>query len=55
MAPQTETTNAMTVWQRAEPGRPASNIRFRTATATAVSLCWAAKPRARRRDPISIL
>jgi len=46
---------AMTGWRRTESGRPAANIRFSTATPTAASVCWAAKPRARRRGPISAL
>jgi hypothetical protein len=42
-------------WRRTEPGRPAANIGFSTATPTAASVCWALKPRARRRGPISAL
>jgi hypothetical protein len=45
----------MTGWRRTESGRPATNIRFSTATPMAASVCWAAKPRARRRGPISDL
>ena len=32
--------------------RPAANIRFSAATPMAASVCWPAKPRARRRGPI---
>jgi hypothetical protein len=39
---------AMTGWRRTESGRPAANIRFSTATPMAASVCWAAKPRARK-------
>ena len=46
---------AITRRQRTESGRPAASIRFRTATPMAASVCWAAKPRARRRGPISAL
>ena len=46
---------AMTRWQRTDFGRPAASIRFRTATPMAASVCWAAKPRARSRGPISAL
>jgi len=46
---------AMTGWRRTESGRPAANIRFSTATPMVASVCWAAKPRARRRGPISAL
>jgi len=46
---------AMTGWRRTESGRPVANIRFSTATPTAASVRWAAKPRARRRGPISAL
>jgi signal transduction histidine kinase len=35
--------------------RPAANIRFNTATPMPASVCWAAKPRARSRGPISVL
>ena len=37
----------LTGWRRTESGRPAANIWFNTATPTAASVCWAAKPRAR--------
>ena len=53
--PQTPSCYAMTGWRRTESGRPAASIRFSTATPTAASVCWAAKPRARRRGPISAL
>ena len=46
---------ATTVWRRMESGRPASKPRFSTATPTAASVCWPAKPRARSRGPISDL
>ena len=46
---------AITRRQRTDSGRPAASIRFRTATPMAASVCWAAKPRARRRGPISAL
>jgi hypothetical protein len=46
---------AVTGWRRTESGRPATNIRFSTATPMAASVCWAAKPRARSRGPISVL
>ena len=42
-------------WRRTESGRPAANIRFSTATPIPASVCWAAKPRARNRGPISVL
>ena len=42
-------------WQRTDFGRPVSSIRFRTVTPMAASACWAAKPRARSRGPISAL
>src|SRR3954463_15594368 len=54
MAP-TPSCYAMTGWRRTESGRPAISIRFSTATPMAASVCWAAKPRARRRGPISVL
>jgi MFS transporter, MHS family, proline/betaine transporter len=54
MAP-TPSCYAVTGWRRTESGRPATNIRFSTATAMAASVCWAAKPRARGRGPISVL
>lgn len=41
--------------RRTESGRPAASIWFRTATPMAASVCWAAKPRARKRGPISAL
>src|SRR3954471_16062138 len=44
---------AVTSWRRMESGRPAASIRFSTATPMAASVCWAAKPRARSRGPIS--
>ena len=47
--------HAMTRGQRMDFGRPAASIRFRTATPIAPSVCWAAKPRARSRGPISVL
>ncbi len=46
---------ATTRWQRTDFGRPVSSIRFRTVTPMAASACWAAKPRARSRGPISAL
>ena len=46
---------AMSGWRRTESGRPAANIRFSTTTPMAASVCWAAKPRARIRGPISNL
>ncbi len=46
---------AMTRGTRTDFGRPAASIRFRTATPMVASVCWAAKPRARRRGPISAL
>ena len=46
---------ATTRWQRADFGRPVSSIRFRTVTPMVASACWAAKPRARSRGPISAL
>jgi hypothetical protein len=46
---------AMTDWRRTESGRPASNIRFSTATPMAASVCCPAKPRARSRGPSSVL
>ncbi len=46
---------ATTRWQRTDFGRPVRSIRFRTATLMAASACWAAKPRARSRGPISAL
>jgi transposase len=46
---------AMTRWERTDFGRPVASIRFRTATPVAASVCWAAKPRARSRGPISAL
>ena len=52
---QTPSCYAMTGWRRTESGRPAANMRFSTATPTAASVCWAAKPRARSRGPISAL
>jgi hypothetical protein len=43
-------------WLRSLPAwRPASNIRFGTATPMAASVCWPTKPRARSRGPISDL
>jgi hypothetical protein len=54
MAP-TPSCYAVTGWRRTESGRPATNIRFSTATPMAASVCWAAKPRARSRGPISVL
>jgi hypothetical protein len=54
MAP-TPTCYAVTGSQRTESGRPAINIRFSTATPMAASVCWAAKPRACSRGPISVL
>src|SRR5208283_3699619 len=54
MAP-TPSRYAMIRWLRTESGRPAASIRFRTATPMAASVCWAAKPRARSRGPISAL
>jgi hypothetical protein len=45
----------MTGWRRMESGRPASSIRFSTATPMAASVCWPAKPRARSRGPINAL
>src|SRR3954454_11640984 len=53
--PQTPLCYPMTGWRRTESGRPAANIRFSTATPMAASVCWAAKPRARSRGPISAL
>ena len=53
--PQTPSCYAMTGWRRTDSGRPAANIRFSTATPTAASVCWAAKPRARSRGPITAL
>jgi hypothetical protein len=41
--------------RRSDLGRPAASIRFRTAAPIAPSFCWAAKPRARNRGPISAL
>ena len=38
--------------QRTDFGCPAAAIRFRTATPTAASVCWPAKPRACSRGPI---
>ena len=46
---------ATTRWQRTDFGRPVSSIQFRTVTPMAASACWAAKPRARSRGPISAL
>jgi hypothetical protein len=46
---------AMTRVRRTESGRPAASIWFRTATPMAASVRCAAKPRARNRDPISVL
>jgi hypothetical protein len=46
---------AITRRQRTEFGRPAASIRFRTATPMAASACWAGRPRARSRGPISAL
>jgi hypothetical protein len=46
---------AVTGWRRTESGRPAASIRFSTATPMEASVCCAAKPRARRRGPISAL
>src|ERR1700722_4237863 len=46
---------AMSGWRRTESGRPAANIRFSTTAPMAASVCWAAKPRARIRGPISNL
>jgi hypothetical protein len=47
---------AVTGWRRrTESGRPATNIRFSTAPPMAASVCWAARPRARSRGPISVL
>ena len=46
---------AVTGWRPTEYGRPATNIRFSTATPMAASVCWPAKPRARSRGPISVL
>jgi hypothetical protein len=55
MAP-TPSCYAVTGWRRrTESGRPATNIRFSTATPMAASVCWAARPRARSRGPISVL
>jgi hypothetical protein len=54
MAP-TPSCYAVTGWRRTESGRPATNIRFSTAAPMAASVCWAAKPRARSRGPISVL
>ena len=53
--PQTPVCYAMTVWRRTESGSLAASIRFSTATPIAASVCWAAKPRARSRGPISAL
>ena len=53
--PQTPVCYAMTVWRRTGSGRPAASIRLSTATPIAASVCWAAKPRARSRGPISAL
>ncbi len=53
--PQIPSCYTMTGWRRTESGRPAANIRFNTATLTAASVRWAAKPRARRRGSISAL
>jgi len=53
--PKIPSCYAMTGWRRTEFGRPAANIRLSTATPTAASVCWAAKPRARSRGPISAL
>ncbi len=44
----------MTGLRRTESGRLAANIKFSTATPMAASVCWAAKPRARNRGPISV-
>ena len=46
---------AMARRKRTDFGRPAVSIRLRTAVPMAASVCWAAKPRARSRDPISAL
>jgi hypothetical protein len=53
--PQTPDCYAMIGCRRTESGRPAANIRFSTATPMVASVCWAAKPRARSRGPISAL
>jgi hypothetical protein len=53
--PQIPSCYAMTGWRRTQSWHPAVNIRFSTATPTAASVCWAAKPRARSRGPISAL
>lgn len=45
----------MTGWRRMESGRPATSIRFSTTTPMAASACWAARPHARSRGPISAL
>jgi hypothetical protein len=45
----------MTGRRRTESGRPATNIRFNTATPIEASVCWAAKLRARSLGPISAL
>ena len=41
--------------RRTESGRPAASIWFNATTPMAASVCWAAKPRARNRGPISAL
>jgi isopenicillin N synthase-like dioxygenase len=46
---------AISCRQRTEFGRPAASIRFRTVTPMAASVCWAGRPRARSRGPISAL
>jgi hypothetical protein len=46
---------AMTGFRRTEFGRPTASIRFKTSTPMAASVCWAAKPRARSRTPITAL
>ncbi len=53
--PKIPSCYAMTGWRRTESGRPVASIRFSTATPMAASVCWAAKPRARSRGPISNL
>ncbi len=51
--PTTPSCYAITGERRTESGRPAASIRFSTATPMPASVCWAAKPRARSRGPIS--
>ncbi len=53
--PQLSNCYAMRGWHRTDFGRPAASIRFRTATPIEASACWAAKPRARSRGPMSAL